>query len=569
VDRPRTRDDGEGRHIGDSALLVNLAVALLAAMLGASLAVRVGQSTIVGYIVAGIAIGPFTPGFVGDPDLVGGLADIGVVFLMFAIGARVSLRELVQYRRVAIVGGSAQVAVTVAVGTVAGMAIGWGLLESLLLGAVVSNSSSAVLAKVLGERAETGTQHGHVALAWSTIQDLGTIVLIVLFSAAGGEDVGPEDVALAVVRAVVFLAVLMAVGAFLVPRLFELLASLRSREIFVLGVVSMALGIAYLGSFFGISLALGAFLAGVLVSESDLSHQVLGEALPFRDLFAGLFFVSIGMLVDPAFVLADPLPVLVGVALIVPLKGVIVAGLARLLGSRPRTAVLTGLALAQSAEFSFLLARLGDELGIVGPEAFSLMIAAAAVSIVLAPQLQRLGPALARAVERQPATMPGGLEVDLPPPGQRIAIVCGYGRVGRLVTQALERRGLRAVVVEVDGHLAEEAQRQGLAVLRGPAESPVVLRAAGLDRASVLVVAISDPIATRRIVDMARRESPRLPIVARTHSAAERAALARLGASQVVVGEVELGLEMARFTMRQMGVSSREVDLIVAGLRGR
>lgn len=234
-------------------------------MLGASLAVRAGQSTIVGYILAGIAIGPFTPGFVGDPEVVGGLADIGVVFLMFAIGARVSLRELVRYRRVAVVGGVAQVLAMLAIGGLVGLGLGWGLLEALLLGAVVSNSSSAVLAKVLGERGETASTHGHIGLAWSTIQDLGTIVLIVLFSAAAGQDVGPEDVALEVGRAVLFLALLIPIGALLVPRLFELLASFRSREVFVLGVVGVALGIAYVGSFFGISLALGAFLAGALV----------------------------------------------------------------------------------------------------------------------------------------------------------------------------------------------------------------------------------------------------------------------------------------------------------------
>lgn len=539
-------------------------------MLGASLAVRAGQSTIVGYILAGIAIGPFTPGFVGDPEVVGGLADIGVVFLMFAIGARVSLRELVRYRRVAVVGGVAQVLAMLAIGGLVGLGLGWGLLEALLLGAVVSNSSSAVLAKVLGERGETASTHGHIGLAWSTIQDLGTIVLIVLFSAAAGQDVGPEDVALEVGRAVLFLALLIPIGALLVPRLFELLASFRSREVFVLGVVGVALGIAYVGSFFGISLALGAFLAGALVSESDLSHHVLGEALPFRDLFAGLFFVSIGMLVDPGFVVSQPFLLLVGMALIIPVKGVLVAVLATLLGSRPRTAVLTGLVLAQSAEFSFLLARLGAELEIVRRDAFDLMIASAAASIVLSPLLARLGPPLARVVDRigdgRHAPEAGS---DLPPPGQRIAIVCGFGRVGRLVAQALERRGLAVVVVEVDRGVVEEARAMGLPVVRGPAESPGVLRAAGLDQSAVLVVAVPDPLVVRRVVDQVRRSHPRLALVARTDSLVERETLTRLGASQVVVGEVELGLEMARFALRQLGVSGREADIVIGGLRGR
>jgi CPA2 family monovalent cation:H+ antiporter-2 len=437
---------------------------------------------------------------------------------VFAIGAQVSIPDLLRYRNVAVAGGLLQVAVMLAVGWLAGLALGWGTLESLFLGAVVSNSSSAVLAKVLAERGEGDSRHGHLGLAWSTVQDVSAVVLIVLLSALAQDGADALDLLGALATAVAFLALLVPVGLVVGPRLFELLAAVRSREVFVLGVVGLALGTAYLGTFFGISLALGAFLAGALVAESDLSHRVLGEALPFRDLFAGLFFVSIGMLVDPGFVVADPALVMLGVALIVPIKGTVVALIARLFRSPPRIALLTGIALAQSAEFSFLLARVGADLGAIGPAAFNLMIAAAAGSIVLAPFLHQLGPSLARRIEArsrvEPQAVPGPVRES-----RTVAIVCGYGRVGRLV-------GGRSC--------GAASGPSSWSSTDGPSRRP----AAPVSRscAAVLVVALPDPLATRRIVDHARRARPRLPIVVRTHSLVERAALLRLGASEVVVG---------------------------------
>jgi monovalent cation:H+ antiporter-2, CPA2 family len=523
----------------------------------------------VGYIIAGVFIGPFTPGFVGDIEIVRQLADIGVIFLMFAIGARISFADLMQYRWVALVGGAAQVLVTLAIGAAVGIGLGWGLLESLFLGAVVSNSSSTVLAKVVGERGETDSEHGHLGLAWSTVQDVSTVVLIVLLTALAGSGVEPWSLLETVGVALLFLIVATAIGIVVVPRLFDLLARVRSREVFIIGVVGVALSIAYLGTFFGISLALGAFLAGILVSKSELSHRVVAEALPFRDVFAGLFFVSVGMLVDPSFVFEQLPLVAVGVALIVPVKGFIVGVIALAFRYPVRTSLLTAVILAQSAEFSFLLAGLGADLDAVTQSGFNLMITSAAISIVLAPILRRLAEPVVVRADRW-----AGRKVhrDLPAPharGQRFAVICGYGRVGRLIAGAFDRRGFEAVVVEADPRVADLARRDGRIVIAAPAESPSVLDAAGIGRAAVLVVAIPDPIAARVIVGTARQAHPRLPIVARTHSAAEGAVLTRLGASEVVVGEVELGLEMTRFALRSYGVSSREADLAVAALRRR
>jgi CPA2 family monovalent cation:H+ antiporter-2 len=560
---------GREIDIAESGLLVNLAIALLAALIGASVALRLGQSTMVGYIVAGIAIGPFTPGFVGDIEVVRELAEVGVIFLMFAIGARISFAELLRYRWVALIGGSAQVLITLIVGAAVGIGLGWGVLESLFLGAVVSNSSSTVLAKVLSERGEADSQHGHVGLAWSTVQDVGTVVLIVLLTALAGRGVELPDVVVTVGVALLFLVVISAIGVVIIPRFFDLLARVRSREVFIIGVVGTALGVAYLGTFFGISLALGAFLAGIFVSKSDLSHRVVAEALPFRDLFAGLFFVSVGMLVNPTFVLEQWPLVLLGVALIVPIKGAIVGIIALVFRYPLRTSLLTAVVLAQSAEFSFLLAGLGADLGAVSQSGFDLMITSAAISIVLAPILRR---AIDPVVVRAQRWTGRRASRDLPAPparGRRFAVICGYGRVGRLIAGALDRRGFSAVVIEPDSRVAALARGAGRDVIEAPAEHQNVLEAAGIGRAAVLIVAVPDPIAARMIVETARQAQPRLPIVVRTHSTTERAVLTRLGASEVVVGEMELGLEMTRFVLRKFGVSSPEADLAVAALRRR
>jgi CPA2 family monovalent cation:H+ antiporter-2 len=554
--------DGEG-------LLVNLAIALIAAMVGAMVAIRLRQSVIVGYILAGIAIGPFTPGFVGDPEIVDSLAQIGVVFLMFAIGAQITFRDLLRVGTVATIGGTIQVLVLIAVGYAVGTALGWGQLESLFLGAVISNSSSTVLAKVLGERGETDTEHGHIALAWSTVQDLGTIILIVLLSALSTGDGVDGDLLPAIARALIFLAVLLPIGLRVVPFVFERLAATKSREIFLLGVIGLALGTAFLASLFGISLALGAFLAGLIVGESDLSHRVVGEALPFRDLFAGLFFVSVGMLVDPGFVFANLPLALIALALIVVVKGVLSGLITKAFGYPVRTALLTGVILGQSAEFSFLLARLGRDLEVVSPTVFSLMLAGAAGSIVLVGPLHRSVAPLIRAIEARtvvPAQETASLSTE-DAGGRRQAVICGYGRVGRLIGQALERRGFGFTVIEEDRRLVERLRAQGRTVIRGTADNRAVLAQADLAHAAVLAVALPDPVATRTVVDLARRAHPRLPIVARAHSTSERDVLRGLGADEVVVGETELGLEMTRFTMRRLGVSAAEVQAVIQGLR--
>jgi CPA2 family monovalent cation:H+ antiporter-2 len=560
--------------VDPSQLLLNLVVALLAALAGAVGAIRLRQSPILGFIVAGIAIGPHTPGFVGDPDAVGVLADIGIILLMFSIGVQFSFRDLLRVGKLATVGSTTQVLLTVMVGFLIGVALGWRPIEALFFGAVISNSSSTVLGKVLGDRAEMGTRQGQIALAWSAVQDLGTVVMIVILSAlaTGGDDVFGSliwDTG----KAAIYLIVVVPIGWFVLPWMFGQVAALRSREVFILAVGVVALGTAYAASFFGLSLALGAFLAGIVVGESDLSHQILGDVLPLRDIFAGLFFVSVGMLVDPRFVLENIPLVGLTLGLIVLFKGTLVAVLAILLGVPIRTAVLTGAALAQSAEFSFLLARLGADLEAVSATVFSLMLAGAATSILLHPTVYRLAVPLATSVAHRfpargsmPATEPGE-PADPGPRGH--AVICGYGRVGRVIGSALRRRGFRYVVIEEDPRIVRRLRERGVTAIQGNAANPLTLAQAKLSQARVLVIAIADPLPVRQIVDHVRREHPRLDIIVRVQTEAEGAFLFRRGVGEAVFGELETALEMTRRTLHRFGLSAPETQAIVQSLRSR
>ena len=555
----------------DTGFLVTLALALIAATIGAAIAVRLGQSAILGYVAAGVLIGPYTAGPVAQAETVAALADVGLVFLLFAVGLQLSLRDLVRVGKIAVIGGTLEVIGMIVIGYLVALAMGFKPLEALFFGAFISQSSSTVIAKILGERGELDAPHGHIALGWATLQDLSTIVLVVLLGALsmGGDLAG--DLGLALGKAVLFMLILLPLGLRVLPWVFERIALLRHREVFVLSVVAVALGTAFVSEFFGLSLALGAFLAGLLVSESDISHHVLGELAPLRDVFAGLFFVSIGMLIDPGFVAGAVVLVLIAVLLTVPVKGALVAGLSFLLGSPARTAVLAGAVLAQAGEFSFLLARVGIEAGVVGDEMFSLMLASAGVSIVLAPPINRYAPDVLRRLDLRyggRGREPSELQADTRP-ARRHAIICGYGRVGRLVGAALERRGFSYLVIEVDPRICRELRDRGIPVVQGLSENPRNLARADLSRGTVAVVTVPDPFALQQTVHYLRRDHPRLPIIARARTAAERSLLQREGVGEIVVAETEVALEMARYTLGRVGVSAAETAAIVQGLRRR
>ncbi|MBA2373444.1 MAG: cation:proton antiporter, partial [Chloroflexi bacterium] len=370
--------------------MLELGVAVGAALVGGAIAVRLRQPAIVGYLLAGIAIGPATPGFVGDVEQISVLADLGIVLLLFALGVEFSFRELREVARVALPGGAVQVLLTLAFGAAVMVGLGFELRTALVVGACLSISSTLVVLKSLIDRGELDSLHGRAAVGWSIVQDIATIVFIVaLPPLAGGDVIGPF--LLALVKAAVFLALAYFVGTRVLPWVFRSVSRLGSSELFLLAVVATALLTAFLSSaLFGLSVALGAFVAGILVSESDLSYQAAAEVIPFRDLFAVLFFVSVGMLVDPAALLADVPLVALLVAIAVVGKGALTAGLGRTLGLPARSALLLGGSLAQVGEFSFIVAEDGLDLGLLDPRAYNLVLGTAVGSILVSPFALRL-----------------------------------------------------------------------------------------------------------------------------------------------------------------------------------
>ena len=549
------------------ALELTLLVALGVALVLGAIAHRLGVPPMIGYVVAGLVVGPATPGFVAGREDVLALADIGVALLMFSIGLQFSLEELRTVGTRILAGTPVQVALTMAIGTATGLALGWPLIEALFIGGAMAVCSTVVLVKVAGESTLQTTTQGRTALGVSIVQDLLTVVLVVALSAiAGREGEGISGAIVRVTVAIGFVAFMIIAGSRLLPRLLAFIAALRSRELFVIGVAVVAVGTAFAASALGVSVALGAFVAGLALADSDLADSVLGEIVPLRELFSTFFFVSIGILLQPAAILAA-LPVVLALLLIITLgKAVPIAILATIDGQRPSSALRAGGLIGQSGEFSFVLASAGLALEAVRPDTFSLAMGAVVISILTAEPLlaaaRRLGDALEAWTSRE------GADDDEVARGlRRHAVILGYGRVGHSVARVLGSRGFGWVAVEGDFRVAQEARRTGAPVIFGEAGTPSILDRARVADAHALVVAIPDALATRQAVTYALSRNPRLEVVARAHSEAEEDALRRLGAARVVVAERELGNELVRHALRRFGVSDREVAAILGARR--
>ena len=560
--------------------ILDLGVAVALALAGGIIAVRLRQPPIVGYLLAGVVIGPFTPGFVGDPAHIGELAEVGVVLLLFALGVEFNITELSPVRRIAVPGAILQVLITGLVATAIGIPIGLPPAAAVVVGAAVAISSTVVVLKLLAERGELDSLHARAAIGWMVVQDLVTILLIALLEpfAAGGDLAGP--VAFALIRTALFLALAYLIGTRVLPWLFRSVTRLGSPELFLLTVFATALLAAFLSSFvFGLSLALGAFVAGLIVSESELSHQAAGEITPFRDLFAVLFFVSVGMLLDPASVLAD-WPALLALLAVATLgKAAISAGLGRVLGMPVRSAILMGAVIAQVGEFSFLLAERALHLGLLDARGYNLVLGTAVASIVLTPILVRGAVRLVERIEHRrlafepPNEASGGFSrgerVSEAPADRPAIVVLGGGRVGRVVIRAVRSRGFRCVVVDRDPVALEEAARSGAATLFGDAASVAILHRAGLEDARLLVVAIGDALTARLAVERARAINPRLTVIARARGRTEAGALQALGVTRLADPEIEAAIELARASLARMGVSGPEQAAVTVGLRRR
>ena len=577
----------------EPVLITTIAVGLTAAFIGGLIAKRIGLPTIVGYILAGIAIGPFTPGGSADTAVASELAEIGIILLMFGVGIEFSIRDLLGVRGIAIPGAIGQIVVSTLLGVWLGVALGWSVGGGLVLGLSLSVASTVVLLRVISDRGELDTPQGRLAVGWLIVEDLVTIVILVVLPTispliGGAGDANADglarviDVSVAIGKAAFFAVVMVVAGARLVPRLLAVVANEGSKELFTLSVLAIALGLAWLASeVFGVSFALGAFLAGAVVSESDTSHQALADALPLRDAFAVLFFVSVGMLLDPATLAAMPLAVVAVVLLVVVGKGLFKLAVVLLYGYPVRVALTVGAGLAQIGEFSFILGTVGLTLGLLPVEGFQLIVAGALLSIAINPLLFRgLDPMEARLVDNRAVSRwldrrAGSLAQPLAPAagqeGVRLhAILCGYGQVGRMIGRALERRGFTFVVISQQRGEVEQLRARGIEALYGEASNVELLERAHVETARVVIVAGSDPRATLLIVERAKALNPSVDFVVRTQSDEEIAQLRTLSSRvQAVHGQRELAVQMARYSLRRFGLNAAEAEAVAQGLRGR
>ena len=553
-----------------ASLIPDITIALAVALAGGWLATRVGLPSIVGSLLAGVVISPFTPGYVGDVDSLLAVADIGIVLLLFGIGVQFSLRDLLQTGPFVAGAAVAQVAAIVGAAALAGMALGWTTEQSLYYGAAAAISSGAVLVKILEWRGDVTSRFGRIAVAWSVTQDICAVLLIVLLAAiAEGSGSAPAvagAVGLAALKAGAFIAAVLAIGFVIVPRVLNRVAQERSRELFFLAIAVLAIATALASDYAGLSLALGAFLAGIVVSESDLSHRVLGDLLPARDVFAVLFFTSIGMLLDPAIIGEEWAAVVVISVLVVVLKPAVSWALLRV-RELPDTSLLTAASLASAGEFSFVLGRSGFDRGHLSLDSFTALLAATAVSVLLVQALTRgahawVGRTAAAIVPLSPESLPRPARLG------RRAVVCGYGRAGRIVARTLASR-FEVLVVEEDRRRAAQARADGFDVIEASPTHPSSIRRMSLHDARQLIITLNDAFATRLVTERARAMNPHLDISGVAVAETEAMKLRRSGITTTVMAEDEVAFELARHGLHRFGVSSREALAIVQHLRER
>ena len=589
----------------DTALIATIAAGLGLAFLFGLLATRFRLPPILGYLLAGIAVGPFTPGFVADAALASQLAELGVILLMFGVGLHFSIADLLAVRRIAVPGAIAQITVATVLGALMSRTWGasWG--TGLVFGLSLSVASTVVLLRALEDRGILESSDGRIAVGWLIVEDLVTVLALVLLpalapvlgavppEAAGGADhvsAGAHAVAapggvlatlgITLLKVAAFVALMLVVGRRVVPWLLGRVVRTQSRELFTLAVLAIALGIAVgAASLFGVSFALGAFFAGVIVSESDFSHEAATNALPLQDAFAVLFFVSVGMLFDPVVLLERPLQVLAVVAIVMVGKTIASLAIVLLFRYPVHTALIISASLAQIGEFSFILAALGVSLGLLPPEANTLVVAGALLSITLNPFVFQSVDPIARWLRRHPrlggaVERPAGAIAELPATVDEEqlrdhVVVIGYGRVGAPLAKELALHGVPHVVVEQSREVTQALRERGLPVIYGDAARPEVLQHAHLERAKLVVVAAPDAYQTRAILELARRLNPNVEIIARTHSDEERAFLEANGAEIALVGERELAVSLTRHALRHFGVAHDMEAVAERTLRGR
>ena len=548
-------------------LLINIVVALVVAFIGGVIARRIGLPTIVGYLLAGIIIGPFTPGFVGDTETISQLAELGVIFLMFGVGLHFSLDDLWKVRSVAIPGALGRMILTILLGLGVSRLWGWAVTSGVMIGLAISIASTVVLLRNLTDNGLLNTPPGKAAIGWVIVEDLATVLILVLLPTLANTSEGFDWAGLGItlLKAAGFVLVAYFAGKRFIPWILLRIAHTRSRELFILAVLAIALGIA-LGAaeLFGVSLALGAFIAGVVVNESPLSHQVGADILPFQEAFAVLFFVSIGMLVNPDYIFNNITTILAFTALIVFGKAFVTIFMGFLLPWPARTTLVLAAVLSQIGEFSFILGQEGLALGLLDRDQYSLILAGSLLSITINPLIMRLTTPTERWLQKTPSVWkmldrhrPASTSANEAIEGH--VVIVGYGRVGRHIVNLLGQMSIPHLVIDLDAERIEELNRRDVPSLYGDASNSEVLTHAGLERARALVVAGPNESASELVVAAARDLSSELPIVARATTEEGIQHLAQLGAQDVIHPELEGGLEIVRHTLLKLGFPPQEI----------
>ncbi len=548
-------------------LIVNISVALALSLAGGLLARRFGLPTIVGYLLAGVAISPFSPFWVGDTDAIAQLAELGVILLMFGIGLHFSFKDLWQVRDIAIPGAIIQMTLVTVLGYLLSSQWGFSTGGAWVFGVAVSVASTIVLLRGLMDNGLLDSRHGRVAIGWLVFEDIATVAILVLLPTLVGRAGEPWWVPFwAIAKAVLFVGLMVVVGQRVVPAVVSRVVRTQSRELFVLVALTLAAGTALASSaLFGVSLALGAFVAGVVVSESPFSHQIGADLLPFREAFAVLFFVSVGMLVNPVYLYAHWREVLALLFLIVVVKGLISAGIGFAWPYPARTALVLGAGRSQIGEFSFIVGQAGLGLGLLDTQQYSLILAGAIGSITINPLMFRLiGP-----TERWLQGFPGLWRrlnrhgPAMPPPAETLAghvVIVGSGRVGRHINQVLTQMQVPRLVVESDPTKLDKLRSLGVPALYGDAANSEILQHAGLERARSLVITLPDDVAALTAVLIARKRAPALHIIARASTWDGARRLREAGANDIVRPELEGGIEIVRRTLLDLNLALNDID---------
>ncbi len=557
--------------------MAGIVIIIVLAMVMLYLCIRLRVPTIVGLLLTGILAGPHLLGVIPYGHEVEIIAEVGVVLLLFTIGLEFSLKSLLKIGRTVVVGGGIQVLATIAAVYLAVTQLGFGYGEAVFAGFLISLSSTAIVLKVYQDQAAMDTQQGQTVLAVLIFQDIIVVPMMLLVPfLAGNEGGAARSLLVLSAKAVVIIAVVIAGARWLVPAVLHRIARTRNRELFLLGVVAICVGVAYLTFRAGLSLALGAFLAGLIISESEYSHQALGNILPFRDVFTGFFFISIGMLLDTGYFIANPVKILAISGSVVSVKAVVAVLSAILLGMPLRTAVIAGLSLAQIGEFSFVLSKAGLSSNLLSGDRYQLFLSVSILTMFLAPFIISMSPRLAEVLTRLP--LPRSLKAGLyslsgihapdsfEKKNEHIIIV-GFGINGKNVARAASIAAIPYIIIEMNPDTVRREQEQGEHIIFGSADQEAVLEYAGIAGARVLVIAIADPASTRQVAAVARKANPEVYIIARTRYLQEVQPLYDLGADEVIPEEFETSVEIFTRVLKKYLVPLDEIRRFAGEIR--